>query len=800
MLIHQVELDVATEVQKRGRINRTGQVNNPAYTYVVSCIPSEVRKLLMLRRKLRSLDANTTGNVKQSAKASQILDKEGNEIEDMTNKYGWQVLQEYVQMPNKEIFRDLVEKEWYNKNASPEDMFDAYLREIEKLPCEAQEKFYNEMNALYSALKKSLLENDEWDLETNMEDLRASTQNKKVLYSGNDKNEFTKSVFIEDKFVTPKGKPYTKEELMDRMEFLAQKKDYTEFHNELTDEFEDYMALKLKELRESYGQPDTSSVETQEEKDQIIEEHETMVNEAVNKLEQKLNEVKYPLRHFKPNKIVYVPVDTDALSGGAFDEKGDRISVMAKVGKFVGYKINHKSDNKWSPMNIELEFATTSNVKPHLRISLTKQYRGILNWIMDIKAHEISSLEVAEVNNWVIKKKSDRDKMRVLTGELFRGLEMATKLYGEDINYQRKSRLIKYSNSAGGVEAGIKMWLQQWKPLNESASPTFTPINSDGYKDMLKGLRDNLRVWWSSNNEFIVKDGSRYRIYFCTGKDLIKGGSERKTAQKEYISDYSDEKKLQLLEKSIGVPYKEERISLEMFSKGADEWVRGMKFFYFDLKEDKFFELMDIMFRDYKILEDLKDASKGFVLEGQEDPLSKGEADTSGEKEGVYDYYLMTSFDENAVPENYIANSYKQVPEADYGMISLKFPLDLFQCGIYKVVPANITEARAMRNILNAIQDDKQKLDYIDKVKAYGNDYQGIVELTQQVTGVHPIYAIGNVKPKFAGKLIAENIDKPLPKPEEDKTDIVVSEFEKSELVSISWDSVQDFMIKFKSI
>jgi hypothetical protein len=39
-----------------------------------------------------------------------------------------------------------------------------------------------------------------------------------------------------------------------------------------------------------------------------------------------------------------------------------------------------------------------------------------------------------------------------------------------------------------------------------------------------------------------------------------------------------------------------------------------------------------------------------------------------------------------------------------------------------------------------------------------------------------------------------------LPKPEEDKTDIVVSEFEKSELVSISWDSVQDFMIKFKSI
>jgi len=158
MLIHQVELDVATEVQKRGRVNRTGQVNNPAYSYVVSAIPSEVRKLMMLRRKLRSLDANTTGNVKQSAKASQILDKDGNEIEDMSNKYGYECLIDFVKEAGNERFYGLVEDAWYEDVKSPEDKFETYLREIEKLPCADQEDFYNRMNSNYIKLKNRLIE------------------------------------------------------------------------------------------------------------------------------------------------------------------------------------------------------------------------------------------------------------------------------------------------------------------------------------------------------------------------------------------------------------------------------------------------------------------------------------------------------------------------------------------------------------------------------------------------------------------------------------------------------------------
>jgi hypothetical protein len=55
MFVVQFELDINVEVQKRGRINRTGQLNSPSYTYIITQIPVELRKYLMFRKKLRKL-------------------------------------------------------------------------------------------------------------------------------------------------------------------------------------------------------------------------------------------------------------------------------------------------------------------------------------------------------------------------------------------------------------------------------------------------------------------------------------------------------------------------------------------------------------------------------------------------------------------------------------------------------------------------------------------------------------------------------------------------------------------------
>ncbi len=99
MIVLQAELDINTEVQKRGRINRTGQILKPIYDYLTSAIPAEQRLMMMLQKKLKSLDANTSSNQKQSAS---ILD-----VPDFLNKYGDKVVKEYL-MDNPE-FNELLD-------------------------------------------------------------------------------------------------------------------------------------------------------------------------------------------------------------------------------------------------------------------------------------------------------------------------------------------------------------------------------------------------------------------------------------------------------------------------------------------------------------------------------------------------------------------------------------------------------------------------------------------------------------------------------------------------------------------
>jgi hypothetical protein len=94
MIVLQPELDINREVQKRGRINRTGQVYKPIYDYINSAIPAEQRLTMMLQRKLKSLDANTTSNQKQS---KTLL-----ESPDFLNKYGDHVVVDYLK-ENPEI-------------------------------------------------------------------------------------------------------------------------------------------------------------------------------------------------------------------------------------------------------------------------------------------------------------------------------------------------------------------------------------------------------------------------------------------------------------------------------------------------------------------------------------------------------------------------------------------------------------------------------------------------------------------------------------------------------------------------
>lgn len=798
MLIHQVELDVNTEVQKRGRINRTGQINYPGYTYIVSMIPSEIRKLMMLRRKLRSLDANTTGNVKQSAKASEILDAEGHIIEDMSNRYGYEALTIFVQEPQNELFLTLMEngKEWFELGGDPNDKFDAYLREVEKLPCIDQERFYNDMNVFYSVLKKQKEEAGEWDLETTIEDIKTSTINKKVLFVGLNTNEFSKSVYIEDKFATPRGVPLENKEALKQAEVaLAGTDDFTLFHNNLIDEFDSDSKKLREEIIVNHGEPDFSNAKTKEEREEVQQEHEQKLVEILEKADDRATTTRNHLITLKPNAPFQIPIDSDQFvyfDQNWVEDNGERVSnIEYVVGVFVGYKFLAKSGNKWSPMNIELHFATTSRIKPMLKITLTKQYENLLNWIVTGK---ISTKEVAIVREWVVIKSGERDRIRVLTGEIFKAFEIAADLIKTDVNYKKRKKLMKYSTTNGGVETGIRMWQLRRVELTKGKTPTFAPINSKEYQAAIEQKQGELN-WLSSGKEFIQLLDGKYTFGICIGVHG-RGKSESRKPNKNYESEFSKKEIIDSISNEVGVNANIEALDLTMHILGGSKNVIGMKFFVFKLNKNQFSKLLNYLYSKYFVTVELAYKADDFIISDVKDTYSEKKSSADSEA-GEYEYYPLLKFDPSdlsLVPPNYIVGSHKSSPDNENGIITLAYRLSPVQSALFHIVPANISEGEAVENILKSISDDNTRSEYIKKVKELGDDYLDIAIYTQQQIGVSPKYAIGKVDDIYAAEVISRNIDKPT------KTKVKVQKGPVKEKTPIGWDSIQDYIITMKSL
>lgn len=158
MLIVQNDLDVNIDLQKRGRINRTGQIAElpPLYEYIITGIPSEKRLNMMLRAKLRSLSANTTANQDQDKKQADFI--------DITNKYGNLVAQEFI-TSNPELAFLL----GLNKTATASQL----LARVAMLSVGAQQEIIDEIFGAYQNMEQELRRVNQWDLEREYRDFEA---------------------------------------------------------------------------------------------------------------------------------------------------------------------------------------------------------------------------------------------------------------------------------------------------------------------------------------------------------------------------------------------------------------------------------------------------------------------------------------------------------------------------------------------------------------------------------------------------------------------------------------------------
>ena len=185
MLIAQAELDVNTEVQKRGRINRTGQFEHipPMYEYIFSGIPCEKRFMMMLKAKLKSLDANTTANQKQSNET--VL-----KTDDFFNKYGDEIVEDILSSPsnwsvNHELNDPLaIEPDPVNpkrKKQQPDEMARTVFGRMQVLSPEQQDYYYTTVLNQYNARIDQLIAEDKYDLEIKEADFQAKKIGENIL-------------------------------------------------------------------------------------------------------------------------------------------------------------------------------------------------------------------------------------------------------------------------------------------------------------------------------------------------------------------------------------------------------------------------------------------------------------------------------------------------------------------------------------------------------------------------------------------------------------------------------------------
>ena len=136
MIITQMETDINNEVQKIGRISRTGQIYAPEYNYIFSCLPLEKRFASMMEKKMRSLMANVSAEQTQGASQfsfDDLLSKTGGEcVISPANSIYIQIPQALADNPSAETV-DFVMKQLYWKSVGQQEMFyTTFLRDFEQ--------------------------------------------------------------------------------------------------------------------------------------------------------------------------------------------------------------------------------------------------------------------------------------------------------------------------------------------------------------------------------------------------------------------------------------------------------------------------------------------------------------------------------------------------------------------------------------------------------------------------------------------------------------------------------------------
>ncbi len=467
MIVLQAELDINTEVQKRGRINRTGQILKPIYDYVSSAIPAEKRLMMMLQKKLKSLDANTASNQKQS---SSILS-----VPDFLNKYGDKVVKEYLQ-ENQEVNNLLDNPLGLGNSEQGEAVQEGAAHKVSGrvavLSTEMQQDFYNEVTERYNDFTEYLRQIGEYDLEVEAMNLQTEPIREKVVKMG----QSSGSVFGQDSILLTVmanvlKKPFTGSELDNLLNESLGGKDPLVLQTELLEEYSADVARRDTEeiewINEHYAElleevPKEKRIKklSGDEKDEEIKKrtaelksgNEMAIRMYRTKSDNKKNFISRIFKFFYPGRLLNFQQTSYA---------GGRSTVGAV---FIGYQIDRKKKNPFTASNIKLRFALANSTKYMATpASISDYINGFMGASYGLRQPSSRKELLDSWDNLTKESTGDRKIRHIVTGNVLQAFTTF------------KGKLVSYTTMKGEIEKGILM-PEYWSPEEQIEDKVVVPI------------------------------------------------------------------------------------------------------------------------------------------------------------------------------------------------------------------------------------------------------------------------------------------------------------------------------------
>jgi hypothetical protein len=523
MIVLQAELDINTEVQKRGRINRTGQILPPIYDYVTCAVPAEKRLMMMLQKKLKSLDANTASNQKNS---ESLL-----KSDDFLNKYGDDVVMDYLK-ENKTFNTSIGDPFDLNKSKADsgkekpvtEDAAKIVSGRVAVLPCKKQEEFYSDIINNYQQYVNLLIEQGEYDLEVEVQNLKAKTLERTILVANNaGSSPFSENTYLEKCEVDTLKKPYNVREIDEKIKAVLNGTTAQKYADDLVSNAKQTIMVRLAELVKEKQQDYAKKIKniTQEtaysklssaqEKSNYVFDRTAELEEArqydIDKLNEKYNNQFETLSDFF--KFFLVGRQLKYRQDANNESSGSSLAVS------LGFKLGSNKKNKFTPSNISLQIAVASSTK-QLTIPLAGKSEALVFQLKGSSDSWVRSYENM-LENWTNSiKESTKDRMvrYIVTGNLLQ-------FFGQP--EVPSAKLIQFSTLDGKVRKGALL-PESYSPIGSNYSGSgsqliIVPINKCA--KILLELRD-MQSLDCSNNLKISLDRYGYKLILPTSRD--KGG------------------------------------------------------------------------------------------------------------------------------------------------------------------------------------------------------------------------------------------------------------------------------------